>query len=158
MRGIRGSNLRIKLKLNYEEIARGVTKSIKVKKYIPCSTCHGSGAKDKGSVQTCSTCGGTGQVRRVQNTFLGQMQTVTTCPACNGHHFGFPGELTEAVARMCPDHKRQADRLTKARLARAEASNPDGWGALGVACERLERPHLPNGLLSKLAGAEEAMF
>jgi hypothetical protein len=81
-----------------------------------------------------------------------------TCPACNGHHFGFPGELTEAVARMCPDHKRQADRLTKARLERAEASNPDGWGALGVACERLERPHLPNGLLSKLAGAEEAMF
>lgn len=40
--------------------------------------------KDKNSVQTCGTCGGNGQVRRVQNTFLGQMQTVTTCPACNG--------------------------------------------------------------------------
>ena len=83
-RGVRGSNLRVKLKLNYEEIAKGVTKNIKVKKYIPCSTCGGSGAKDKGSVQTCSTCGGSGQVRKVQNTFLGQMQTVTTCPACNG--------------------------------------------------------------------------
>jgi molecular chaperone DnaJ len=83
-RGIRGSNLRIKLKLTYEEIAKGVTKNIKVKKYVPCSTCGGSGAKDKGSVQTCSTCGGSGQVRRVQNTFLGQMQTVTTCPTCNG--------------------------------------------------------------------------
>lgn len=83
-RGIRGSNLRIKLKLSYEEIARGVTKNIKVKKYIPCPTCHGSGAKDKGSVQTCGTCGGNGQVRRVTNTFLGQMQTVTTCPTCNG--------------------------------------------------------------------------
>ena len=83
-RGIRGSNLRIKLKLTYEEIAKGVTKTIKVKKYIPCTTCGGSGAKDKGSIQTCSTCGGSGQVRRVQNTFLGQMQTVTTCPACNG--------------------------------------------------------------------------
>ncbi|HEX6193399.1 MAG TPA: DnaJ C-terminal domain-containing protein, partial [Chitinophagaceae bacterium] len=47
-------------------------------------TCSGSGAKDKGSVQTCGTCGGSGQVRRVQNTFLGQMQTVTTCPTCNG--------------------------------------------------------------------------
>jgi molecular chaperone DnaJ len=83
-RGVRGSNLRIKLKLTYEEIAKGVTKNIKVKKYVGCSTCGGSGAKDKGSVQTCGTCGGSGQVRRVQNTFLGQMQTVTTCPACNG--------------------------------------------------------------------------
>jgi molecular chaperone DnaJ len=83
-RGIRGSNLRVKLKLTYEEIAKGVTKNIKVKKYVACATCHGSGAKDKGSVQTCSTCGGSGQVRKVQNTFLGQMQTVTTCPACGG--------------------------------------------------------------------------
>src|SRR4029078_2524777 len=84
MRGVRGSNLRIKLKLTYEEIAKGVTKNIKVKKYVSCQTCHGSGAKDKGSVQTCGTCGGSGQVRRVTNTFLGQMQTVTTCPTCNG--------------------------------------------------------------------------
>jgi molecular chaperone DnaJ len=84
MRGVRGSNLRIKIKLTYEEIAKGVTKQVKVKKYVPCTTCHGSGAKDQGSVQTCSTCGGTGQVRRVSNTFLGQMQTVTTCPTCNG--------------------------------------------------------------------------
>jgi len=83
-RGVRGSNLRIKLKLTYEEIAKGAAKHIKVKKYVPCSTCHGSGAKDKGSVQTCGTCGGNGQVRRVTNTFLGQMQTVTTCPTCNG--------------------------------------------------------------------------
>jgi molecular chaperone DnaJ len=83
-RGIRGSNLRIKLKLTYEEIAKGVTKNIKVKKYVPCATCSGSGAKDKNSIQTCGSCGGSGQVRRVQNTFLGQMQTVTTCPTCNG--------------------------------------------------------------------------
>ncbi len=83
-RGVRGSNLRVKLKLTYEEIAKGVTKNIKVKKHVVCNTCQGSGAKDKGSVQTCGTCGGSGQVRRVQNTFLGQMQTVTTCPTCNG--------------------------------------------------------------------------
>ena len=83
-RGIRGSNLRIKLKLTYEEVAKGVTKNIKVKKYVVCSTCGGNGAKDKGSIQTCNTCGGSGQVRKVQNTFLGQMQTVTTCTTCNG--------------------------------------------------------------------------
>jgi molecular chaperone DnaJ len=83
-RGVRGSNLRVKIKLTYEEIAKGVTKNIKVKKHVACNTCGGSGAKDKGSVQNCSTCGGSGQVRRVTNTFIGQMQTVTTCPTCNG--------------------------------------------------------------------------
>jgi molecular chaperone DnaJ len=83
-RGVRGNNLRVKLKLTYEEIAKGVTKNIKVKKHVPCTPCSGSGAKDKGSMQSCGTCGGSGQVRRVQNTFLGQMQTVATCPNCHG--------------------------------------------------------------------------
>jgi molecular chaperone DnaJ len=83
-RGTRGSNLRIKLKLTFEEIAKGTSKTIKVKKYVFCNTCNGSGAKDKGSVQNCATCSGSGQVRKVTNTFLGQMQTVTTCPTCNG--------------------------------------------------------------------------
>ena len=93
-RGVRGSNLRVKIKLTYEEIAKGVTKNIKVKKYVVCATCSGSGAKDKGSVQTCSTCGGSGQVRRVSNTFLGQMQTVTTCPACNGEGYVVTAKCT----------------------------------------------------------------
>ena len=83
-RGTRGSNLRVKLKMNFEEIAKGANKTIKVKKHVKCGTCQGSGAKDKNSMQTCGTCNGSGQVRRVQNTFLGQMQTVTTCPTCNG--------------------------------------------------------------------------
>lgn len=83
-RGQRGSNLRIKLKLTYEEIAKGVTKNVKVKKHVACTTCAGSGAKDKNSVQNCGTCGGSGQVRKVTSTFLGQMQTVTTCPTCSG--------------------------------------------------------------------------
>jgi len=82
--GSRGTNLRVRIKVNYEEIAKGTSKTIKVKKYIRCTNCGGSGAKDKNSSQTCKTCGGNGQVRRVQNTFLGQMQTVTTCPDCNG--------------------------------------------------------------------------
>ena len=93
--GTRGSNLRVKLKMNYEEIAKGANKTIKVKKYVKCNTCHGSGAKDKNSVQTCTGCGGSGQVRRVQNTFLGQMQTVTTCPTCNG-------EGTTVTAKCAP--------------------------------------------------------
>lgn len=80
----RGSNLRVKVKLSLEEIAKGVEKKIKVNKQIVCSTCDGSGAKDSSSFHTCTTCGGSGQVRRVTSTFLGQMQTTATCPACNG--------------------------------------------------------------------------
>lgn len=83
-RGTRGTNLRVKIKLNFEEIAKGATKTIKVKKEVRCATCSGTGSKDKNSYQTCSTCRGSGQIRKVQQTFLGQMQTVTTCPTCNG--------------------------------------------------------------------------
>jgi len=83
-RGTRGSNLRVKIRLTYEEIAKGANKKIKVKKYVPCQHCNGLGAKDKNAFQTCGTCGGSGQVRKVTQTFLGQMQTVTTCPTCQG--------------------------------------------------------------------------
>lgn len=80
----RGSNLRIKVKLSLEEIAKGVEKKVKVNKQVVCSTCDGTGAKDKSSFHTCSTCKGAGSVRRVTNTILGQMQTTSTCPTCNG--------------------------------------------------------------------------
>lgn len=80
----RGSNLRVKVKMNLEEIANGVEKKIKVNKYVACKPCRGSGAKDGSSFNTCSTCRGTGQVTRVTNTILGAMQTTSTCPTCGG--------------------------------------------------------------------------
>lgn len=80
----RGSNLRVKVKLNLEEISEGVEKKIKVNKYVACSKCTGTGAKDGSAFNTCSTCNGAGQVSRVANTILGAMQTTSTCPACGG--------------------------------------------------------------------------
>jgi len=80
----RGSNLRVKVKLTLEEIATGVEKKIKVNKFIPCSTCDGTGARGGSSYSTCTTCHGSGQVTRVTSTFLGQMQTTTSCPNCGG--------------------------------------------------------------------------
>ncbi|MER2996431.1 molecular chaperone DnaJ [Pontibacter populi] len=80
----KGSNLRIKLKLNLEEIANGVEKKIKVKRYVACSTCGGNGAKNGTEMQTCGQCQGSGQVRKVVNTMLGQMVSTATCPTCNG--------------------------------------------------------------------------
>lgn len=71
----KGSNLRVKIKLNLEEIAKGVEKKIKVNKLV-----QAAGAE----YSTCQTCGGSGQVTRVANTILGQMQTASTCPGCHG--------------------------------------------------------------------------
>lgn len=71
----KGSNLRVKIKLNLEEIANGVEKKIKVNKLV-----QAEGAE----YSTCQTCHGSGQVTRVTNTILGQMQTASTCPTCNG--------------------------------------------------------------------------
>jgi molecular chaperone DnaJ len=80
----RGSNIRIKVKLTMEEIADGATKKVKINKYVGCDSCHGSGAKNSTSVKTCTTCNGSGQVAQIQNTILGRMQTVTSCPSCGG--------------------------------------------------------------------------
>lgn len=81
--GQKGSNLRIKLSLTLEEVETGVKKTIKVKKRVRCVTCKGSGAKD-GAVKNCTTCGGSGIVRQIRSTFLGQMQTTAQCPNCQG--------------------------------------------------------------------------
>jgi molecular chaperone DnaJ len=79
----KGTNLRVRVKLNLSEIANGVTKKLKVNKYISCDKCTGTGAEN-GAFNTCGTCRGSGQVTRVTNTILGQMQTTSTCPSCGG--------------------------------------------------------------------------
>jgi len=90
----RGSDLRVKVKLNLKEIANGVEKKIKVKKHVTCTKCKGSGAEDDRSVITCQTCRGKGYVTRVTNTILGQMQTQSACPSCNGQG--------KTITKKCP--------------------------------------------------------
>ena len=79
----RGSDIRIRIKLNLEEIVKGVEKKVKINKLVACSYCSGSGAKD-GKYNTCQTCNGTGKVVRVVRTMLGQMQQVSPCTSCQG--------------------------------------------------------------------------
>ena len=92
----KGSNLRVKVKLTLQEIAKGVEKKIKVSKYIKCQQCNGSGSHGGGSYATCHTCNGAGQIRQVTNTFLGQMQTVTTCHTCGGE-----GRIIKEKCHQC---------------------------------------------------------
>ena len=80
----KGSDLRVKVKLSLQEIVNGAEKKIKYKKYVSCQHCNGTGAKNGSSYSTCGTCRGSGQVTRIANTLLGQMQTTSACPTCQG--------------------------------------------------------------------------
>ena len=91
----RGSDLRVKVKLTLKEVANGVEKKIKVKKYVSCKKCHGSGAEDDKSIVSCQTCNGNGYVTRVSNTILGQIQTQSACPTCNGQG--------KTIKNKCPE-------------------------------------------------------
>jgi molecular chaperone DnaJ len=92
----RGSNLRIKVKLDLNEILNGVEKKIKVNKYVSCVPCKGTGAQNGSGFSNCNTCRGTGQVTRVVQTMLGQMQTASTCPSCGGE-----GQIIKEKCKSC---------------------------------------------------------
>ena len=80
----RGRDIRVRVKLTLEEIAKGVEKEISIEKNVPCPDCGGRGARNSSDVKTCPGCNGTGQVQRVVNSFLGQTVTYSTCQQCGG--------------------------------------------------------------------------
>ena len=80
----RGSNLRVKVRLSLQEIAQGTEKKLKLRKYVTCKSCAGTGAEGHQGYSTCGVCNGTGQVTRITNTILGRMQTTSVCGNCGG--------------------------------------------------------------------------
>ncbi len=80
----RGSDLRIRVKINLHDAAHGVEKKLKLPRLISCQHCHGTGAKDGTALDTCPNCHGSGVEVRVQRTLLGNMQTQSTCQRCGG--------------------------------------------------------------------------
>lgn len=80
----RGSDLRIKVSLTLEEIAKGVSKTLKIPTMVSCDKCNGTGAKNGSAYSTCSTCNGSGTVVHRQQTILGTMQSTAMCPTCEG--------------------------------------------------------------------------
>ena len=81
--GIPGTDLKIRLKLTLEEIAKGVEKTLKIKKQVTCKECNGSGSKS-GATEVCQTCQGSGEVRQVSKTMFGQFVNIAACPTCGG--------------------------------------------------------------------------
>ena len=92
----RGRDIRVRVKLTLEEIARGVEKEISIEKNVPCPECGGKGARNSSDIKTCPACNGTGQVQRVVNSFLGQTVTYSTCQQCGGE-----GKIISNPCRNC---------------------------------------------------------
>jgi len=93
---IRGADLRYDLEITLEEAAFGVEKEIEIFRMESCKRCNGTGAKPGTSPKTCPTCGGTGQVRKVQNLGPMQFTNVTTCGNCGGR-----GHIVEEPCPKC---------------------------------------------------------
>ena len=92
----KGADLNVHMDITFEQAFLGVEKEINITRNEECTICHGSGAKPGTSVTKCAVCNGTGQVKQVQNTILGQMQTTRTCTNCHG-----TGEVIKEPCENC---------------------------------------------------------
>jgi molecular chaperone DnaJ len=92
----RGADLRVRLPLTLEDVSTGVKKTIKIQVQNSCTGCNGTGAMHGAQPVRCTTCGGSGELRRVQRSFLGQVVSVSPCPACNGE-----GQKIEEICELC---------------------------------------------------------
>ena len=82
--GIPGSDLKIRLKLTLEEIAAGIEKKLKIKRWKTCETCDGTGARGGSAKATCPICNGSGEIRHVSRSVFGQFVNISTCSNCGG--------------------------------------------------------------------------
>ena len=96
VRRYRGSDLRVKVRLTLKEVLNGAEKKFKLKKYVVCEHCHGTGAEAGSSTETCPTCHGTGSVTRTQQSIFGMMQTQSVCPDCGGE-----GKIIKNKCKHC---------------------------------------------------------
>lgn len=147
----RGTNIRIKLKLTLEEIATGVTKKVKVNKYVSCDACKGSGAKN-GNFKNCTTCNGQGRVSRVTETFLGRMQTSQTCPSCGGEGRTIADKCTKCYGDGVVRSEEVIDLKIPAGVAEGMQLNVQGKGNAGP------RNGMPGDLLVVIEEQEHEYF
>ncbi len=83
-RGEAGADLRVRLPLTLEEIATGVEKTIKLRRYVQCETCNGNGSEDDSGWTTCTVCDGSGEIRQVTRSVFGQFMNIAPCANCGG--------------------------------------------------------------------------
>jgi molecular chaperone DnaJ len=98
---LRGDDLRVDVTVSFEEAVFGAEKEVQIPRTETCPHCQGSGAEPGTTPIVCSQCRGTGEVRRVQQSFLGSVVTSTMCPACGG-----TGEVITTPCSQCRGRKR----------------------------------------------------
>jgi len=91
-----GSDIKIAMPMTLVEVASGAEKTVTVKLLEPCDRCEGRGAEPGSSPTKCTTCNGTGEVRRAQRSFFGQVISVAPCPSCAGE-----GSVVAAPCKKC---------------------------------------------------------
>lgn len=91
-----GGNRTVDVTVTFEEAVFGVEKEVEFDRFDTCDVCEGSGAAEGSTPTTCPTCNGSGEVRQVQQTFLGSMVRVAACPNCGGK-----GTVIENQCRKC---------------------------------------------------------
>ena len=82
---VRGSDLKITISLTLGEIFTGINKTVKIKRFEPCGDCRGSGAAPGSNPISCPSCQGSGEIRQVQQSFLGQVVNIQQCHQCRGN-------------------------------------------------------------------------
>jgi len=105
--GTPGSDLRVVINLTLEEIATGTEKKIKLKRYVQCPDCNGTGADKGTSKKVCSVCKGSGEIRQVSRSIFGQFVNITPCSSCNGE-----GEVVDIACKKCQGEGRIQDEST----------------------------------------------
>ena len=80
----KGRDIRVRVRLTLNEIANGTEKEIQIERNVPCPDCNGKGARNSSDIKVCPSCKGTGQIKRVVNSFFGQTVSYSTCQQCNG--------------------------------------------------------------------------
>ncbi len=91
-----GNDLRVDVRLSFEEAVFGVEKEVEFSRHERCSVCGGTGAAPGTSPKTCPTCHGQGQVRQIRQSFFGSVVQTSTCPTCGGR-----GEIVETPCPSC---------------------------------------------------------
>ncbi len=97
----RGQDIQVDIEISFEDMVRGVKREVRLRKYVACKTCSGSGAEKGSEEVTCTTCNGNGQVRKTMQTILGAFQQVVTCEVCHGR-----GKKHSKNCHVCHGHGR----------------------------------------------------
>ena len=127
-----GRDMGVGLRITLEEVARGVEKEIVYDRLAPCPDCKGTGLGENGKVVTCPECGGKGRVVSVQRTFLGDMQTETTCKKCNGTGSSIENPCPECEGQgRVPDRQRVTVKVP-AGIRDGQQLRVGGFGEAGI--------------------------